>query len=394
MSAESPLGQRVSLCRNLEPTGPAINKWELFDLVKFCREELGVKEREIAVLGAHLSVMPTDLLIPGALNTSYMQVSRILMRANCMDERSFRRGEATLEDRGCIWRNLSPNKRRFPLRKNGKIVDAYGIDLNPLLQRVDELRRLRDARIAREEECNFLRTKVSSRLHALRESFADAAEELVERIGSFASDLRKITRRKSTGPEVLHQLIDRLAAFEQSLCAAPCPIAQSDQTREDSAESEDKNPAEVGQSVRHNESLPKESKKDLGHGAMDTDVRLAHSRTDPLAFQPHRIRVIWSDAAHIRALYPEVPGTAHCLYNTLHDLTGQLMIKRETLAAALVKLGWERLVIVLDYLAEKVQSISKPSAYFKAMLSSFEGGQRIAGGRVSPDRLSSAYTAV
>jgi len=70
------------------------------------------------------------------------------------------------------------------------------------------------------------------------------------------------------------------------------------------------------------------------------------------------------------------------------------MIKRETLAEALAKLGWERLVIVLDYLAEKVPSISKPNAYFKAMLSSFEGGQRIAGGRVSPDGLSGAYTAV
>jgi len=394
MSAESPLGQRVSLCRNLEPTGPAINKWELFDLVKENRGKFGLKDRDIKVLRAHLTVMAEDYLEPGKLNTSYMGVSRMLIRADCMDGRSFRRGEERLEKVGLILRNLSSNKRRYPLRKGGKIVDAYGIDLNPLLRRVNELRQMSEENQLRQEECKFLRAKVSNWLQALCDSFADASGELVDRIGTFASELRKIARRKSTGPEVLHQLMDRLAAFEQDLCEDPCPIGQAGETQEDSADSEDKKAADNGQTVRHNESILKESKKDFGGRGSNTDGRKTDNQTDPLAFRPHRIQMVWSKVLHLRALYPDVPGTAHSLYNTLHDFTGQLMIKRETFAEALAKLGWERLVIVLDYLAEKVQSISKPSAYFKAMISSFEGGQRIAGGRVSPDRLSGAYTAV
>jgi len=311
-----------------------------------------------------------------------------------MDGRSFRRGEERLEQVGLIFRNLSSNKKRYPLRKGGKIVDAYGIDLNPLLNRVNELRQMSEERQLRQEECKFLRAKFSNRLQALCVSLADASGELAERIGTFASELRKIARRKSTGPEVLHQLIDRLAAFEQDLCEAPCPIEQADETQEDSAESEDKNAADDGQTVRHNESILKESKKDFSRVGSNTNGGKTDFQADPLAFRPHRIEMVWSGAAHLRALYPEVPSTAHSLYNTLHNLTGQMMIKRETFAEALATLGWERLVIALDYLAEKVQRIGKPGAYFKAMLRSFEGGQKIAGGRVSPDRLSGAYTAV
>jgi hypothetical protein len=48
----------------------------------------------------------------------------------------------------------------------------------------------------------------------------------------------------------------------------------------------------------------------------------------------------------------------------------------------------------MDYLAEKIQSIQSPRAYFQSMLKSFESGQRIAGGRVSPAGLTALSTAV
>jgi hypothetical protein len=54
-----------------------------------------------------------------------MEIGALLERANCMDKRRFRRGEAPLVALGFVRRKLSANGRRFPVRNaQGQIVDA------------------------------------------------------------------------------------------------------------------------------------------------------------------------------------------------------------------------------------------------------------------------------
>ena len=403
MSAVTPLGQRQPLCRKLEQTGPAIDRWDLLDLVKTNRIELGIGEREIAVLSAHLTVMPKGSLIPGALNISYMEVEKILLRANCMGDRRFRRGEVTLADAGLVVRKLSPNKRRFPLRVGGKIIDAYGIDINPLLDRVADLKMMRDARLLREEQQNLLRTKISSRIRAIRDNFNLSISEMVESFEAFAVEVRKISRRKSTGTEEMIALLDRVIAFEADLMSPPCPSRSDDGNTPGSAYLSDRNAADAGQSVRHNESYLKELIKDIPKPSVARSPAKEEIKPDTcghrkpkshLEFHPGRIRALWSSTSNLNEMYPEAPGNERQLYNLLHEYSSYFRLGQETFARSLAILGWECLLVAMDYLAEKIQSIQSPRAYFQSMLKSFESGQRIAGGRVSPAGLTARSTAV
>ena len=400
MSAVTPLGQRQPLCRKLEQTGPAIDRWDLLDLVKTNRIELGIGEREIAVLSAHLTVMPKGSLIPGALNVSYMKVEKILLRANCMGDRRFRRGEVTLADAGLVVRKLSPNKRRFPLRVGGKIIDAYGIDINPLLDRVADLKMMRDARLLREEHQNLLRTKISSRIRDIRDNFSSSISQMVESFEAFAAEVRKISRRKSTGTEEMIALLDRVIAFEADLMSPP---RSDDGNTPESACLSDRNAADAGQSVRHNESYLKEFIKDIPKPSVARDLAKEEIKPDTcghrkpighLEFHPGRIRALWSSTSSLSEMYPEAPRNERQLYNLLHEYSSYFRLGQETFAQSLAILGWERLLVAMDYLAEKIQGIQNPRAYLQSMLKTFESGQRIAGGRVSPAGLSARSTAV
>ncbi|MDO6575183.1 helix-turn-helix domain-containing protein, partial [Staphylococcus pasteuri_A] len=84
-----------------------------------------------------------------------------------MDERRFRRGETRLEQAGLIRRRLSGNGRRFPERdKSGRVVNAYGIDLAPLLASYDDLVAMADWRAEQDRVARARRNSISARLSA------------------------------------------------------------------------------------------------------------------------------------------------------------------------------------------------------------------------------------
>lgn len=56
-------------------------------LVTELRQDLGLADRDVMVLRAHLTVLPQGPLDPRGLNISFMSVSEILSRACGMDER-------------------------------------------------------------------------------------------------------------------------------------------------------------------------------------------------------------------------------------------------------------------------------------------------------------------
>ena len=103
---------------------------------------------------------------------------------------------------------------------------------------------------------------------------------------------------------------------------------------------------------------------------------------------------MWSSASNLSEMYPEAPGNERQLYNLLHEYSSYFRLGQETFARSLAILGWEYLLVAMDYLAEKIQGIQNPRAYLQSMLKTFESGQRIAGGRVSPAGLSARSTTV
>lgn len=76
-----------------------------------------------------------------------------------------------------VERNLSPNGKRYPHRgSSGEILEAYGIDLSPLLQRATEIRSL----LKHVQERRIRIRLIRDRLSLLRNRFPEDAPEQVE----------------------------------------------------------------------------------------------------------------------------------------------------------------------------------------------------------------------
>jgi hypothetical protein len=245
-----------------------IDRWQVLQLIKDTAHKTGIGEREIAVLAAHLTVLPKGPVANSDLIFSHMEIGALLERANCMDERRFRRGEARLVALGFVRRKLSANGRRFPVRNaQGQIVDAYGIDLRPSFLRLEELTALRNVAQAEAQFRRALTTKITAQLSALKRWSAAHLGAIPEKLEELAFRLRNIFRRKSTGLEEIvaaeaevSALTAALASDREEVALAVDPATQD----ETPAVLPDKIAAEPGQFVRHKEYPRKEYKKESG----------------------------------------------------------------------------------------------------------------------------------
>jgi hypothetical protein len=191
-------GHKDPLCQRPAKGQFHIDRWEVLQLVKDAAAVLGLSDRDIAVLGAHLSVLPKGPIKSGQLLMSFMQVSAILPRANCMEERRFRRSETRLDETGVVARKLSANGRRFAVRNaSGRIVDAYGIDLEPLFLRIDELREIRARLEEDRQRKRALISRVTARLSELKRWSTDHIGYVPDALSDLALLLRNLFRRKT-----------------------------------------------------------------------------------------------------------------------------------------------------------------------------------------------------
>ncbi|MDO6588477.1 helix-turn-helix domain-containing protein [Salipiger sp. 1_MG-2023] len=350
MSAAKPRRQRDEACSR----GGAIDRWELLSLVVSLRKELGLTDRDVMVLRAHLSVLPQGPLSPGALNMSFMQLSELQNRACGMDERRFRRGEAQLAARGLIVRCLSANGRRFPERTaDGRIIAAYGIDLSPVIARYQELSTLQ-TRL--EDEARALKQRkngLSARLASLQRQMAPS-----DSLTTLMDNTRNAFRRKTTTMSDLDALETEIAALENTLepvSTARCPVPEN-------SLQPDRTPGDAGQTVRHIES----ERKDI----YTTTFRL----------NPSQIRNVWQQSSSLIEFYPETPPTEHEAKARIIEFGSFIGLGRDCVDAALLLAGLENTIRVVDYLSKKIDTVSKPRAYLKSILAKLLRGETVAAG--------------
>ncbi|GGG85321.1 replication initiation protein [Salipiger pallidus] len=359
MSAAQPLGQPGKPC-----PGPApIDRWELLSLVTALRKPLGLADRDVMVLRAHLSVLPHGPLVPGALNMSFMQLSEIQDRACGMDERRFRRGEVQLEARGLITRRLSANGRRFPERgADGRIIAAYGIDLSPVIARHPELCALKatleDEARALKQRHNSLSARLSSLLRCLTPS---------DRLLALKDALRNALRRSTVTEEELDAFETEIASMERS-DPAPEHTTEVDPTPRKLRPQPDTYTDDAGQSVRHIESEHKDINK---HPAP--------------AYSGH-FRNAWCQTTSLSEFYPSPPSSEHEAKRSIIEFSSFIGLGRNSVEAALSIAGLENTIRLVDYLARKVDQISKPQGYLKSMLARLLRGDSVAGGSVHLSR--------
>lgn len=326
-----------------------LDRWEVLQLVKDTARQTGLGEREIAVLAAHLSVLPKGPVRADQLLVSYAQVAGMLGRANCMDERRFRRGEARLEELGLITRHLSGNGRRYPVRNaQGVVVEAYGIDLRPLFLRHDELTALRDEARETSSRLAALRSRLSARLSAVKRAALAAGNGLTGALASLANEIRNLLRRASANEAVLLEAENRLLAFD---------IPESSQP-ETTAPSPDKMTADAGQLDRHSETRRKEIN------------RKRPVSFDALSASPPD----WSQYPEISALYPAVPRSETEVLRIIFEFSGFVGVRESTVRHVLATLGSRQLLDGLNLVAKKIADIRNPDGYLMAFAQRKAGG--------------------
>jgi replication initiation protein RepC len=372
MSVAQPRGHRVSPCPKSSPgalTGVSeqsrlLDRWAVFDIIKEGHEHLGIKERELSVLYAHLSVLPKGKLNPAGLNISYMKVSNVRKRANCMGEMRFRRGEQRLEKAGLIIRKTSANWRRFPIRKGDKVNDACGVDLGPLLLRIWEISRKNEEMYLINQEARSMRTRISNTLQMIRRAASMAEGHLMDQIDAFTRKVRNALRRASV-------TVEDLQLIEVSVTDFGDMIERS--TAVDDQVLSDENAVDDGHSVRHIES-PKKEDINICDADRNNDVR--------------SLGDVWNDVDQIRALFPDEPKTERELVKVIFDYSRCLQLRKETVLTAIVALGYGGTLLSLNYLAKKGDDIKKPVAYFISMVKRYQAGEAIAGGQIKPPKSS------
>ena len=122
--------------------------------------------------------------------------------------------------------------------------------------------------------------------------------------------------------------------------------------------------ARNGQNDRQIESIKKELiKKDAQAKQTSADQNIAgpSMNRDPA-------KMSWTDFTHVSDFFPDPPRTGEALNRVLFDIGRLLRIRQEKLMRGLQKAGAGRLLVILDYLLGRGETIRQPEAYFETIL--------------------------
>ncbi|WP_238368685.1 helix-turn-helix domain-containing protein [Mesobacterium pallidum] len=361
--------QDPTLCgvRGGDPLRPAprpgrfvVDRWQVLQLVKDTARDTGIGEREIAVLSAHLSVLAKGPVRADQLLVSYAQVSGILDRANCMDERRFRRGEARLEELGFVIRKLSANGRRYPVRDGkGQVVDAYGIDLRPLFLRLDELEATRASRHEEQQRRAALRSRISARVSAVKRLAEAHLGHVPEALIALGQEIRNLLRRATAS----------LADMARAETALEAAAAQWDS-------------ADAPERPAPDMPVPDTSAVDAGQNARHTDSPMKRNTRAVARAEAVSVPDVWRRCPEVSACFPSPPTGPREANERLVIFSSFLGLGQQAVTSALELMGWARVLIALDYMAGRIETIKNPDGYLAHMARAYKSGQVIAGGRL------------
>ncbi|MDR7126388.1 helix-turn-helix domain-containing protein [Pseudotabrizicola sp. 4114] len=353
---------------------PCPNPYELLAPVRVLRKDLGLTTNDLAVLTALISYLPRERQGTARSNVIELTVvfpsnASLSERANGIDERTLRRSLGRLAAAQLIERKNSANGKRFPLRYGGVVRDAFGIDLKPLIQSFDALA-ARASKLAEEHE--RLRSLKAEAL-ALRASLLQD-ERVDEAQLSTLTMIRNILRRATLTAEAVLRIIGRLrdlgahkqASHGERLGSAECLESTQPQALDEQPNNHSSNelPVRNGQNVRHIESNNKEFKKTPTLSTPPSDIR----QTSAPTMNKDPAKMAWEDFTHVTSFFPKAPQTGEALTRILYDVGKLLRIRQENLMRGLQKAGAGKMLVVLDYLLGKADTIRQPEAYFETVL--------------------------
>ncbi|WP_337269107.1 plasmid replication protein RepC [Oryzifoliimicrobium ureilyticus] len=120
--------------------GSKVDKWAIYRALCEAKKVFELSDRTLALLNALLSFHPKPELIEGDQLIVFPSNQQLSSRAHGMAEQTIRRHIAALVNAGFILRYDSPNGKRYARKeRNGKVFQAFGFSLVPLLARQHEI---------------------------------------------------------------------------------------------------------------------------------------------------------------------------------------------------------------------------------------------------------------
>lgn len=118
-----------------------IDKWQLFNELRTARTAFGLTDRDLSVLNALLSFVPSRALSDDPKSLIVFPSNAALSaRAHGMADSTLRRHLTALVNAGIIMRHDSPNGKRYAHRdRSGEVINAFGLSLRPMLARSSEI---------------------------------------------------------------------------------------------------------------------------------------------------------------------------------------------------------------------------------------------------------------
>jgi replication initiation protein RepC len=407
-------GARSPRARNQDaPAFPPVARRALLPAVRTIRHQLGLSTGDLLVLDALLSFLPCRdpktgedrPITPDLMLVVFAGNAALAERANGMEERVLRRHIARLCEAGLLRRKDSATGKRFPLKAEGVIRDAFGLDLTPLLEQHPELmRRAAEAR-QREEELRSVRAEAL----ALRARALAKRERIGEEAAGYLETVKTILRRATITIDQVRDLMSRISAI---LIGAPCPACPRANeetvgtTRPRAATpvppaDEETSVAAVAYertsgSFAPTATEPKRESKPVGYHPMGTgsangtetdemsaaDGRYVRRVESPKIENkkrgaPHGALDPWAGCHEIAAFYPEPPRSETDLIRIIYDFGRMMNITDRPLIGALHRIGPVRMLQALDYLAKNVARITRPQGYLERMVSDYEAGKPV-----------------
>ena len=368
------------------PAFPPVMRGALMPAVRTIRRDLGLSTGDLLVLGALLSFLPckdreTGIerpIAPEMLLVVFASNATLCDRANGMDERALRRHLSRLSDAGLIRRKQSATGKRFPLKRDGVIRDAFGIDLTPLLERHAELADRAEQTRRKAEELRALRAEAL----ALRAAALETAAPHDEEARSFLDRVKTVLRRATLTAELVRDLIRTitrmLASDAPDPQPAPCPVDPDPrQTTQPTHRPDEPDP--VASHVSASEKPldrtrpqpvkrpPQTGPRSAGNGrnVRQQEPSQIHKKNRTWA---NRMAKLWHRCQYVALLHQAPPETETELLRVIYEFGQLTRIDENLLAEGIRTIGPERLLRALDKIAEGGASIRCRYSYLSTVI--------------------------
>ncbi|MCE0507276.1 hypothetical protein LR948_18075 [Roseivivax sp. GX 12232] len=363
---------------------PVQNRYQVLDLLDEVRSYIKPKitDSAMAVLKAHLSVLPEGPITHDMLLISYAKTETIQRRAKISCPRTRHRCEQRLAGVGVIELKRSNNCKRRPSQKRrSQVVDAYGVDLRPLFRRLPEFQKLKQEIELEEEAKQNIADEIKHQICELQQTACELFGSLPKRLSEFvrlvANALRRVSLTSSDMGKLKEAIEDECSALfvheePQEMAPAPDELTAGNDAESKTSQEHilaDKTSVPGGQNVRHKES----SKTNTESCARLSDAQRTFTQ-------------VWHSCSSIVSMYEHPPSSSKSLAGVILEFSGFLGLRHNQALTTLQAWGPCNMLLALDYIASRIDRIAQPAGYLSSMLRKWRNGEPVAAGRIRPGK--------